>query len=398
MSLKLYYRESSRYRIPSRLITSYRRLRSNIQVWHRRGSDPGEISRVKYACPKPQITGQSPISEAVLRFSVKIPIFKIGILTLNLFNTKPHVEAFGPLSNFVTCFRTKLDKMNEAEFVSLCKANSYYCSQKQQTEATKKPSRHPLSPTTPTYVHLLVQSGPHSAAIQISINPFSLEKYPKQIFFSSKYRYTLCCSKAPPDVAVAVREKVQQVSDAQYQPCRWDFSHDEWYVIGHFYYERLTNSYRSVTFDGFCDSTKISKATCWKEARSRLCDYLKSPEIIPKDPLSDKPNTDNSQPLFSANDCRDEAFVNGAATKIRRGLENLTKTSPALPQLSLNDKRSWREKARYYEDYFWDRGNTIGVVLQETRWTNNLLSSCFRLICSDSETRSSDEDSPIVSG
>jgi hypothetical protein len=207
--------------------------------------------------------------------------------------------------------------MNEAEFISLCKANSYYCSRKQQIEAAKKPSRHPLSSTTPTYVHLLVQSGPHSAAIQISINPFTLEKYPKQTFPSSKYRYALCCSKAPPDVAAAVRKKVQQVSDAQYQPCRWDFSHDEWYATGHFYHEKLTNSYRSVTFDGFRDSTKISKAACLQEVRSRLWDYLKSPEIIPKDPLSDKPNTNDSQPSFSANDCHDEkvqTVVNGAAT------------------------------------------------------------------------------------
>jgi hypothetical protein len=118
--------------------------------------------------------------------------------------------------------------MNENDFLSRCKGNVHYCSMKQQEESLERSLRHHISLTTITYIHLFVQSGPHSSAVQITISPFSLENYPKQTFFHSKYRYSLCCEKAPQDtVATIVKERVQKVYDAFYLPGYWDFSHDQ---------------------------------------------------------------------------------------------------------------------------------------------------------------------------
>jgi hypothetical protein len=118
--------------------------------------------------------------------------------------------------------------MNEDYFSSLCKGSIQYCSVKQQKESSEQSPRQYISSTTITYVHFFVQSGPHSAAVQITINPFSLGNYPKQTFFHSKYRYSLCCGKAPQDsLATTVKERVQNVYDAYYLPGHWDFSHDQ---------------------------------------------------------------------------------------------------------------------------------------------------------------------------
>jgi hypothetical protein len=118
--------------------------------------------------------------------------------------------------------------MNENDFLSLCKGNVQYCSVEQQEESLERSPRHYISLTTITYIHFFVQSGPHGAAVQITINPFSLENYPKQTFFHANYRYSLCCGKAPQDtVAITVKERVQKVYDAFDPPCYWDFSHDQ---------------------------------------------------------------------------------------------------------------------------------------------------------------------------
>jgi hypothetical protein len=171
------------------------------------------------------------------------PNFKIGILGFSSKNWDfDYVNTyllFGyPLSEFSSSFspshkhkhKTNIiqNNMNENEFASLCTESSYYCSVKQQKESFKKTPRCSLSSTTVTYIHLYVESGFHSAAVQISINPFRLDEYPKQTFYHFKCRYGLCCRKAPQDiVATAVKKTVQKVSDTFYQLGHWDFSHDE---------------------------------------------------------------------------------------------------------------------------------------------------------------------------
>lgn len=116
-------------------------------------------------------------------------------------------------------------KMKEDCFKSLCSSeNLLYCSKKQRKDSEKKTSKPSIPLTTPTYVHLYVESASHSAAVQICISPFSVEDYPNQIFFSSKYRYCPCCTGGLQGIGEEVRNAVQHAYSLV-QVGRWDFSH-----------------------------------------------------------------------------------------------------------------------------------------------------------------------------
>ena len=112
--------------------------------------------------------------------------------------------------------------------------------------------------------------------------------------------------------------------------------------------------------------------------------------------VGDKCDTYIPQVARCANDCypQDEEtriLVEKAATKIRRGLKNLGKSSPAVPEL-LNDQRSYSDKAKYYEDYLWVQAARTGSALQEATWLHRFLASCFGLIRVALETKKGNEN------
>jgi hypothetical protein len=122
--------------------------------------------------------------------------------------------------------------MADIDSSSLCKPHAQYVSQTELGKVSKgKPSvlrRPTLSATESTFVHFLVQVQLHSGAVQISINPFTVEDFPGQTFFSSQYRYKICCAKAPSGLGDTIKERVQQVYDTFYGPGPWDFSREKW--------------------------------------------------------------------------------------------------------------------------------------------------------------------------
>ncbi|KAF7870019.1 hypothetical protein EAF04_004803 [Stromatinia cepivora] len=310
--------------------------------------------------------------------------------------------------------------MNENYFLSLCKGSVQYCSVKQQEESLEWSPKHHISLTTITYIHLFVQSGPHSAAVQITINPFSLGNYPQQTFFHSNCRYSLCCGKAPQDtIATIVKERVQKVYDTFYLPGHWDFSHDQY-----------------VTADHFDTVHNISKESCLLTTNSMLREYIQSINVVvsTSEGLASSPaahrvrerslvsnygqrsnqasltpsrrtrsyrtrsyRTRPEKDLLLANDNYDanstqptqstvqhhsdnnkiQNIVEAAAVKIRKGLNNL-ESAYTLPQLS-NDFENLYDKAKYFEEDLWAQASRTEAVFNGVKWSSRFLSCCFRM-------------------
>ncbi|KAK6592198.1 hypothetical protein H4I96_12058 [Botrytis cinerea] len=287
---------------------------------------------------------------------------------------------------------------------------------KQQEESLERSLRYHVSLTTITYVHLFVQSGPHSAAVQITINPFSLENYPKQTFFHSKYRYGLCCGKAPQDtVATTVKERVQKVYDAFYLPGYWDFSYDQYVTADHF---------------------NTSNESCLHATNSMLCEYIQSAHIIvpiseglvsnpaaygASEPSlvsecslrSNQANRTRSHrtctdegPLpanddYDANDAQltqsttqgnsehdksqIQILAEAAAVKVQRGLKNIKngdEDTDILPQMPY-DQRDLYDKAKHLGELLWVQASHIKTAATRAKWSRRFLASCFSMICKD---------------
>ena len=119
--------------------------------------------------------------------------------------------------------------MNEMNFQSICNSFNHYRTLDEQTALLRikegLPSRRTLSTTRPTYVQFPVQLERHWAAVQITVTPFILRKIPGQTFYTSSYRYTLCCDLANPSPICQI---VQRTYDVDYHPIQWDFSNKNW--------------------------------------------------------------------------------------------------------------------------------------------------------------------------
>ncbi|OBT60258.1 hypothetical protein VE03_10195 [Pseudogymnoascus sp. 23342-1-I1] len=107
--------------------------------------------------------------------------------------------------------------MNEMTFPNHNKLPAYYQTFEDQEE------RETISMNSPTYIHFTVNLEPHCAAVQITITPFTVRTIPGQTFYTSKYRYTLCCDLANP---TAISQIVQQTYDNSYRPTQWNFSEE----------------------------------------------------------------------------------------------------------------------------------------------------------------------------
>jgi len=90
--------------------------------------------------------------------------------------------------------------------------------------------RQTVSKDHVTHIHLVIQHNRHFAAVQISIIPFSIPRFPRQNFYSSTFRYSLCCqSSAEAGLSTdLISTVVQKIYDIHYQPSEWDFSDNDW--------------------------------------------------------------------------------------------------------------------------------------------------------------------------
>ncbi|CZS92382.1 uncharacterized protein RAG0_02805 [Rhynchosporium agropyri] len=127
--------------------------------------------------------------------------------------------------------------MEDQFFSSLCKAPvSYYTLAEQRDGSTQQESRQrKVSHDGNTYICMIVSiPAGHWVAVQITVAPFSLEKFPDQIFFSSKLRYGPCCSAVDhEETSNVVRNAVQRAIDSSYRAVCWNYSSSYHCIVDH---------------------------------------------------------------------------------------------------------------------------------------------------------------------
>lgn len=143
--------------------------------------------------------------------------------------------------------------MDESKFSSSCGHNSFYISLHDQK--LENPSRQTVSGVHTTRVHFLVQYEQHWAAVQLSISPFSLVQFPSQIFYSSSFRYSLCCH--PPPKVHLINSVVQRIYDAHFHPSQWSFS------------PQYCSTHESRGLNN-----GVADITCAKKTEKALLDYI----------------------------------------------------------------------------------------------------------------------------
>lgn len=109
--------------------------------------------------------------------------------------------------------------MNETSLQTLCNSSILYHTLEEQNDIlhTKEglPPRRTVSTTRSTYIHFGVQLEEHLAAVQLIIAPFTIRSIPGQTFYTSNYRYTLCCNSENPSTICQI---VQRTYDIYYHP------------------------------------------------------------------------------------------------------------------------------------------------------------------------------------
>jgi len=119
--------------------------------------------------------------------------------------------------------------MDEQVFSSLCDPASYWTFDEQKAPRSRK-SRIVFRDGN-TFIHMVIELSGHWVAVQVTISPFTLEKFHGQTFFSSKLRYGPCCRQiSNTDTSHLVVDTVQRIVDSHYRPVCWDYSSDQWYV------------------------------------------------------------------------------------------------------------------------------------------------------------------------
>jgi hypothetical protein len=117
--------------------------------------------------------------------------------------------------------------MDDGGLRSLCIEKESYYTFNQQQEALISPGPQRIFRDRNTYVHMVIPVLTHWVAVQVTISPFTLQQYPGQTFFSSKFRYGPCCCQINQSHASIVTNTVQKVIDYFYQSFSWDYSSAE---------------------------------------------------------------------------------------------------------------------------------------------------------------------------
>ena len=100
--------------------------------------------------------------------------------------------------------------------------------------------RHTVSRTHPTHALFNVSLSSHYAAVHLTICPFHIPQHQEQIFFSSFYHYSLCCTHSKSVITPSViADYVQTIYDTYYQSGQWNFSSKPSYVPNKHEYQTL---------------------------------------------------------------------------------------------------------------------------------------------------------------
>ncbi|OBT72980.1 hypothetical protein VF21_07889 [Pseudogymnoascus sp. 05NY08] len=157
--------------------------------------------------------------------------------------------------------------MNEMTFQNHNKLPAYYHTfEEQNVTRLFQGERETISMNSPTYIHFTVNLEPHWAAVQITITPFTVRTIPGQTFYTSKYRYTLCCDLANP---TAISQIVQQTYDNSYRPTQWNFSEESCCTID------------PIVAIGDCEAAIASKLCQYKgsTAQTQIIDVIEVSDI-----------------------------------------------------------------------------------------------------------------------
>ena len=123
--------------------------------------------------------------------------------------------------------------MDDRVLSSLCRDPASYCTFDEQKAAidNHKSPRRIVCLDGNTYIHMVIAVSGHWVAVQVTISPFTLERFHGQTFFSSQLRYGPCCRQINnTDTSHLVVGIVQRVVDSHYRPVCWDYSSNQWYV------------------------------------------------------------------------------------------------------------------------------------------------------------------------
>lgn len=93
-----------------------------------------------------------------------------------------------------------------------------------------------LSKEKPTYIFFYIRlpNSPHLALVALTTVPTPHPKWGCQVYYSSYFQcWPCCCQWIDSNSCALVTKRVQDVYDAYYRPCQWDFSCEEWYVIAY---------------------------------------------------------------------------------------------------------------------------------------------------------------------
>ncbi|KFZ02083.1 hypothetical protein V500_00451 [Pseudogymnoascus sp. VKM F-4518 (FW-2643)] len=157
--------------------------------------------------------------------------------------------------------------MNEMTFPNHNKLPAYYHTfEEQNVTRLFQEERETISMNSPTYIHFTVNLEPHWAAVQITITPFTVRTIPGQTFYTSKYRYMLCCDLANP---TAISQIVQQTYDNSYRPTQWNFSEESCCTID------------PIVAIGDCEAAVASKLCQYKgsTAETQIIDVIEVSDI-----------------------------------------------------------------------------------------------------------------------
>jgi hypothetical protein len=172
--------------------------------------------------------------------------------------------------------------MDESKFISSCHRNSFYISLHDQD--LENPRRQIVSAVHTTHVHFVIQYKQHWAAVQLSISPFNLVQFPSQTFYSSSFRYSLCCDSLS---GTGLISTVQRIYDEHFHPSRWDFSPKYWYVLVFLAPPVSLLRIHSGTYEPCRLNGSAADITCAKKTEKALLDYIRNLDADASTPTQD---------------------------------------------------------------------------------------------------------------
>ncbi|KAH6694382.1 hypothetical protein BKA61DRAFT_683701 [Leptodontidium sp. MPI-SDFR-AT-0119] len=293
--------------------------------------------------------------------------------------------------------------MEDQVLSSMCKGPvSYYTLAEQREDSTRhKISQREISRRGNTYICMVVPVHcRHWVAVRVTISPFSLEKFPGQIFFSSQLHYGPCCCDIDhKNTSDIVKNTVQRVIDSSYRSVCWNYSssHDctldhptnsdieqciavaksrfkaytESHIEAHFPAAQLNSIDNQNALDG--RSCSANDQLVPPASHKRTITAEPSGELI-RLPPPKKQRIDKTDALVAQ-------LVESTTVWLKDGLENLSKkTLPTLPTLSILSPSDLKDKASSLADQLWKLAEDIENAAASVVWSMRYTAACSSLL------------------